>query len=115
MKINLKQLLKEYGVVPGTFVRIKNKKYEVNDDLTYGEEHKDLLREDFEVLEELKCSQLDCAQCPIKMLDCKRAIYNTDSIVLKEIVNYLCEDDPSLKSIMLRRIENATKRSDQSV
>ena len=109
MKINLKQLLKEYGVVPGTVVKIKGARHKVNDDLTYGEEHKDLLKEDFEVVKELKCSHIDCAQCPIKALDCRHAISSTESIVLKDIVKFLCKDDPELKELMLRRIENETK------
>lgn len=109
MKINLKQLLKDYGVEPGTVVKIKGTRHKVNDDLTYGEEHKDLFKEDFEVVKELKCSHIDCAQCPIKALDCKHAIHATDSIKLKDIVNYLCQNDPELKELMLRRIENETK------
>ena len=109
MKINLKQLLKNYGVEPGTVVKIKDTKYKVNEDLTYGKDHKDLLKEDFEVVKSLSCSDFDCSQCPIKVLDCKRAIYHGDSIVLKDIVNYLCKDDPELKELMLRRLENETK------
>lgn len=109
MKINLKQLLKNYGVEPGTIVKIKGTKHKVNEDLTYGNDHKNLLKEDFEVVEELKCTQFDCAKCPIKLLDCKRAIYHTDSIVLKDLINYLCHDDPELKELMLRRLENETK------
>lgn len=116
MKINLKQLLKEYGVIPGTLVKIKDKKYKVNDDLTYSEEHKELLREDFEILEELKCVHInDCVQCPIKALDCNRALRNIDSIILKDIVNYLCKNDLELKELMLRRIENEAKRLDKSI
>ena len=115
MKINLKTLLKDYGVEPGTIIKVKGIKHTVNDDLTYGENHKDILKEDFEVVEELTCSCIECAQCPIKVLDCKRGIYHSDSDVLKDIVNYLCKDDPELKDIMLRRIENETKRSNQSI
>lgn len=115
MKINLKRLLKEYGVEPGTVIKVKGNNYKVNEDLTYGENHKDIFKEDFEVVEELTCSCIECAQCPIKVLDCKRGIYHSDSAVLKDIVNYLCKDDPELKDIMLRRIENETKRFDQSV
>lgn len=109
MKINLKQLLKDYGVEPGTVVKVKGKKYKVNDDCTYGENHKDLLKEDFEVVQELRCTQFECENCPIKILDCKRAIYHADSIVLKDIVEYLCKDDPELKELMLRRLENEVK------
>lgn len=110
MKINLKQLLKNYGIEPGTIVKIKDKKHKVNDDLTYGNDHKDLLQEDFEIIEELKCSHIDdCGQCPIRALDCKHAIHATDSIKLKDIVNYLCQDDPELKAFMLRRLENEIK------
>ena len=115
MKINLKRLLREYGVVPGTVVKIKGNNYKVNEDLTYGENHKDIFKEDFEVVEELTCSHIECAQCPIRVLDCRYAINSTTSVVLKDIVNFLCKDDPELKSIMLRRIENEAKRSDQSV
>ena len=109
MKINLKTLLKDYGVEPGTFVKVKGTKHMVNSDLTYGKDHKDLLKEDFEIVQDLRCTQFECENCPIKILDCKRAIYHTDSIVLKDIVNYLCKDDPELKELMLRRLENETK------
>lgn len=116
MKFTSEQLANAMGLKVGDIIRVRNEDYKITEYYelrTLDNEHTynlgDFVKEDYEIIKPKKkigeqfCKDIQCAKCPIKILNCGGRQYNT----LFEIIAYLKDyyDDKEVYDMFKARLD----------